>query len=445
MSYDLIVIGGGSGGVRMARWSAKLGAKVAIIERDRYGGTCVIRGCVPKKIMVIASHMGREIEAQKNFGWEIESARFRWETLHQNRETEVQRLSDIYARMLKEAGVEVLRGQARLLSQSEVQVGSQRIQGRHIVLATGARPVLPDIPGKELLLTSDHFFQQSSQAKTVALVGAGYIGVELAGIYHGLGTKTHLIGREDRVLNRFDRETARFLTERMKKRGIEMHLGESVVSASPCPEGVRLRLSSGGELEVECAIATVGRVPNTEDLGLNELGVSMTPEGRVQVDDDFQTSLKGVYALGDVSNRVHLTPLATAQGMLLAEKLFTDQKKEAFDTRCIPTAVFSDPPMATVGLTEEQCRRRQIEIQCFRAEFRPLKHSISKLDEKTFIKLIVEKATQKVLGCHLVGDDAPEILQGFAVAIKMGATKADFDGTLGIHPTSAEELVTLRS
>lgn len=444
--YDLVVIGGGSGGVRASRWAAQLGAKVAIVEKDQFGGTCVIRGCVPKKIMVIASHLSQEIATQKNFGWSIEKAKFSWQKLKQSRDKEVERLSGIYEGLLGKAGVDVIHGEARISSPSEVTVGSTRLMTKNILIATGSRPRCPDIEGSEHILTSDGFFHEETQAQRVVLIGAGYIGVELAGIYHGLGSETHIVAKDHRVLNRFDDEVSFFLTEALKQKGLHLHLETKVESVKKVDKGYEVNLDTGKCVSADRVIASIGRIPNTTNLGLSELGVKLDHQGSIVTDENMQTNVEGIYALGDVANKLNLTPVATAEAMWLAEKLFAknSNSKEKFDYDGIPTAVFSEPPVATVGLTEQKCKERKIEYKCYKAQFRPLKHTISQLEERSFIKLIVDKKTDRVLGCHIVGDDSPEILQGFAVAIKMGATKAQFDQTIGIHPTIAEELVTLR-
>jgi glutathione reductase (NADPH) len=442
--YDLIVIGGGSAGVRAARWSAGLGARVAIVEKERFGGTCVLKGCVPKKIMVIASHFAQELEAYKNYGWSASSPRFSWETLRKNREAETERLSEIYHDLLIQKGVEIFSGEARFVGEREIEVKGERLKAKHLLIATGGHPAVPNIPGREHLLTSDDFFKEEHQARSIALIGAGYIGVELAGVYHGLGSETHLIGKSHIVLPRFDHEAASFLTERLRLKGMHLHLGCEVKAVHKEKHGLRVEMRSGEDIAVEKVFVSTGRRPNTQGLNLEAVGIECRSDGRVSVDENMQTSMPGVYALGDVANTLNLTPVATAEGMWISEYLFGKKPEAPFDDRLVPTAVFSNPEVASVGWTEEHCQSRGKTYTCFKTRFRPLKHSISKLEERTFMKLLVEKESDRILGCHIVGEGAGEILQGFAVAIKMGATKKDFDLTLGIHPTSAEEMVTLR-
>lgn len=443
--YDLIVIGAGSGGVRLARMSAGLGAKVAVIESRYLGGTCVNVGCVPKKLFVYGAHVSDELEDAAGYGWNIPNndVSFDWPTLVANKNTEIERLNGIYQRMLENAGVTIIEGTASLKDSHTVVVGQEEYRAKHITVATGSWPVVPDIPGKECILTSNEMFYLPQLPKTATVWGGGYIAVEFAGILAGLGVETTLLYRGDLFLRGFDGDIRRFAEQEMRKKGINLQFGVTIESVES--EGVhyRVNLSTGESITTGLVMAATGRRALVDGLGLSELGIELSQSGHVVVDDHFQTSVPSVTALGDVVGTPQLTPVALAQGMVLSRRLFGDGQGD-MDYSAIPTAVFCQPNIGTVGLTEEDAEAAGYHTRIYRSEFRPMKHTLSGRDERCMMKLVVDDVTDKVLGAHMVGPDAGEMTQGLAVAIKAGATKAQFDSTLGIHPTSAEEFVTMR-
>ena len=443
--YDLLVIGGGSGGVRSARWAAGLGAKVAICEDDRYGGTCVLRGCIPKKLMVYASHFADEVETAKDFGWDIEINSHNWAAFKESRDNELTRLSGLYEKMLSTNDVTVLKGRGIVAGPNSVQINSQLITAKSIVVAVGGQPWRPPIPGFEHAIDSDQFFELTEMPKKVVVAGGGFIGVEFACLLNHFGVEVHVVIRAEKILRGFDEEAALFLQNSMKTSGIHFH--ESTVFEKITKQGsgqLSVELSNGESITCETLITATGRIPKTENLGLESAGVKVNEKHAIVVDKFSQTNIPSIYAVGDVTNRVNLTPVALQEGMLVAENLF-NHKSEKMTYENIPSAVFSSPPLSTVGLTEEQCREAQREIEVFTSSFRPLKYTLGPRQIRTFMKMIVDKETHKVIGLHMVGDDAPEIMQGFAVALKAGATKEDFDQTIGIHPSSAEEFTTMRT
>jgi glutathione reductase (NADPH) len=443
--YDLIVIGAGSGGVRLARMSAGLGAKVAVIESRYLGGTCVNVGCVPKKLFVYGAHVSDELKDAAGYGWNIPNndVSFDWPTLVANKNTEIERLNGIYQRMLENAGVTIIEGTASLKDSHTVVVGQEEYRAKHITVATGSWPVVPDIPGKECILTSNEMFYLPQLPKTATVWGGGYIAVEFAGILAGLGVETTLLYRGDLFLRGFDGDIRRFAEQEMRKKGINLQFGVTIESVES--EGVhyRVNLSTGESITTGLVMAATGRRALVDGLGLSELGIELSQSGHVVVDDHFQTSVPSVTALGDVVGTPQLTPVALAQGMVLSRRLFGDGQGD-MDYSAIPTAVFCQPNIGTVGLTEEDAEAAGYHTRIYRSEFRPMKHTLSGRDERCMMKLVVDDVTDKVLGAHMVGPDAGEMTQGLAVAIKAGATKAQFDSTLGIHPTSAEEFVTMR-
>lgn len=443
---DLFVIGAGSGGVRAARVASRLGAKVVIAENHRFGGTCVIRGCVPKKLMVFAAHFRDDFEDAVGFGWSPTAPDFSWPKLINAKNGEISRLSDIYRRLLADAGVTSVEGTARVLAPDMVEVDGQRFKCRHILIATGGWPYKPDIPGMEHALTSNEVFELPEQPRRILIVGGGYIAVEFAGIFHGLGSEVTLSYRGEQILRGFDHDVRKHLADEMRNKGIAIALNSDVQAIHKRADG-RLDLTTSGlpgsDQPYDVVMFATGRVPNTAGLGLAAVDVKLDKQGGVIVDEFSSTNIAGIHAVGDVTNRIALTPVAIREGQALATTLFGNQPSSA-DHDCVPSAVFSQPPIGTVGLTEEEALARHGEIDIYTSRFRPMRHTLSGREERTLMKLIVDVASDKVLGAHMVGPDAAEIIQGIAIAVKMGATKADFDATVGIHPTAAEEFVTLR-
>jgi glutathione reductase (NADPH) len=441
--YDLFVIGGGSGGVRCARFSALFGAKVGVAEERYWGGTCVNVGCVPKKLFTYAAHFSEDVEAAKGFGWYMDQPGFDWPTLRDNKDTEINRLNGIYDRMLQNAGCDVFFERAVVADPHTVQLGEKKFTAKHILIATGSWPFMPDIPGKEHAITSNDVFHMESLPKTIVIVGGGYIAVEFAGIFHGLGTKVIQLYRGDMFLRGFDNEVRHLLAEEMAKKKIDVRFNEDITSIKRQGSGLHVDLKSGETVKAQMVMYSTGRVPLSGDMGIAEAGVDMAPNGAIKVDQHFQTSVPSIYALGDVIGKIQLTPVALAEGSVLAKHLFTDERPD-MDYDFIPTAVFSNPNIGTVGLSEEQAKEKYGKLRVYTSRFRALKNTLTGSDEQTFMKLVVDDASDRVVGCHMVGSDAGEIMQGIGIALKAGATKADFDSTIGIHPTSAEELVTMR-
>ncbi|PKO93261.1 MAG: glutathione-disulfide reductase [Betaproteobacteria bacterium HGW-Betaproteobacteria-10] len=443
--FDFFVIGGGSGGVRAARVAAGHGARVGIAENYRYGGTCVIRGCVPKKLLVQAAHYAEDFEDAAGFGWQLPPASFSWPTLVAAKEKEISRLSTIYQDLLDRSGVTVLHGDARFVDAHTVDVDGRRIRARHFLIATGGKPNRPAVPGIEHAITSDEAFDLPAFPKRLLIVGGGYIAVEFAGIFRGLGAEVTLSYRGDQILRGFDSDVRQHLQEEMLKKGIEISLGSNVTRLDRHSDGGINASFTEHRQAVETfdtVMYATGRVPRVDNLGLDAAGVELT-SGGIRVDANFRTSTAHIYAVGDVINGIALTPVAIREGAAVANSLFGPTPGSA-DLRLVPSAVFSQPPVGTVGLSEDEALQQFAAIDIYQSRFRPLRHTLTGRDERTLIKLIVCTADQRVLGAHMVGPDAPEIIQGLAIAIRMGATKADFDATLGIHPTSAEEFVTLR-
>lgn len=443
--YDLIVIGAGSGGVRLARMSAGRGARVAVVESRYLGGTCVNVGCVPKKLFVYGAHVRDELEDAAGYGWDVpmDGVSFDWPTLVANKNTEIERLNGIYGRLLENAGVTIIEGTASIKDPNTVVVDDKEYTTAHITVATGSWPVVPDIPGKECILTSNEMFYLPQLPRQALVWGGGYIAVEFAGILAGLGVETTLIYRGDLFLRGFDNDVRRFTEQEMRKKGVRLEFGVTIESVEAENSHYRVKLSNGDVMETGLVMAATGRRALVDGLGLTELGVELNASGHVVVDDYFQTSVPSVTALGDVIGTPQLTPVALAQGMVLSRRLFGDGEGE-MDYTAIPTAVFCQPNIGTVGLTEEESREAGHAVRIYRSEFRPMKYILSGRDERCLMKLVVDDVTDRVLGAHMVGPDAGEITQGLAVAIKAGATKSQFDSTMGIHPTSAEEFVTMR-
>ncbi|MDZ7825850.1 MAG: glutathione-disulfide reductase [Gammaproteobacteria bacterium] len=455
--YDLFVIGAGSGGVRASRFAAGYGARVGIAE-DRYlGGTCVNVGCVPKKLFVYASHFREDFHDSRGFGFEPGTPEFDWNRLRDNKNAEIERLNGIYAGLLDGSGVTLHRGRARLEDAHTIRIDDEVVTADRILIATGSWPFMPSIPGIEHAVTSNEMFYLDELPRRAAVVGGGYIAVEFAGILAGLGVDTTLIYRGPLFLRGFDTDVRAFVAEEMRKKGVKLRFDTDVSRIERRDDGsLRLHFSDesshgddsdlGGEtgtLEVDLALYATGRRPLTDGLGLEEVGVELKPGGAIAVDDHFRTSVDNIHALGDVIDRYQLTPVAITEGMAVAKTLFADTPTTV-DYDSIPTAVFCQPNIGTVGMTEEQARERCEAIAVYESVFRPMKLTLAGGDEKTLMKLIVDTTNDRVVGAHMVGPDAGEIIQGIGVAMKAGATKADFDATVGIHPTAAEEFVTMR-
>ena len=442
--FDLFVIGGGSGGVRAARMAAGLGARVALAESGRLGGTCVNVGCVPKKLLVYASHYSEALADAADFGWSVGAARFDWPSLRAHKDTEITRLNGVYAGLLEGADVTTIRGRARLTGAHSVDVGGEAHSAAHILLATGARPKRASIEGHELAQISDDLFAWDDMPRRIVVAGGGYIATELACVLHGLGADVHLVHRREEVLRGFDADVRSHLTLELRKRGLHMHMNRTIERITPSGEGRHVVLSNGKVLEVDVVLSVMGRESNTEGLGLADLGVELNDGGAVRVDDGYCMNISSVFAVGDLIGRAQLTPVALAEGMFVAHELF-GQGGVPVDYDLVPTAVFSQPEVGTVGLPEHEARLRYPELRVFRSNFRPMKYTLGRRDTRALVKLLVDGASDRVVGCHIVGPDAGEITQGVAIAMKAGATKRDFDTTLGIHPTLAEELVTMRA
>ena len=446
--YDMITIGGGSGGVRASRFAAgQYGVKTAVVENLRIGGTCVMRGCVPKKLLVYGAHFAEDFEDAAGYGWDAGAPAFDWPRLIANKNKELDRLEGVYHRLLRDAGVNELTGTGRVIDAHTVEVagpdGTRTCTAKYILIATGGWPSLPDTPGIEHAITSNEALDLEALPKRVAIVGGGYIAVEFAGIFNGLGAETHVIIRAENILRGFDPAVRDTLHEEMVKKGVSIHQETTVQSIEKTASGYSLRLNDDDILEVDAVMYATGRAPNTKGLGLEQAGVTLTAKGAVVVDDHFKTNVDSIYALGDVIDRVQLTPVALAEGMAVAHTLFGG-KPTTVDYADIPTAVFSTPPVGTVGLTEDEARKNH-DVVIFQSHFRPMKYTLSGRDERTMMKMIVDKKTDRVLGCHMVGLDAAEMTQALGIALKAGATKAHFDATIGIHPTAAEEWVTMRT
>jgi glutathione reductase (NADPH) len=443
-TYDLVVIGGGSGGVRAARIAAGYGAKVAICEEYRYGGTCVIRGCVPKKLMVHAAHFHEEFIDSEHYGWQSEVNGFDWATLIGNKDKEIDRLNKIYETLLSNAGVEILYGSASLKDANTVLIDGQELHTDKVLIATGGTPFVPRISGIEHAITSNEVFHLDTKPESAIVVGGGYIAVEFAGIFNGLGVDTHLLYRGEQILRGFDDSVRDHLAKEIVKKGIDLRLEADIVSIKQTEDGRKeVALGCGDILTVDCVLYATGRIPNTSGLGLENVGVKLGLKHQILVDEHSRTNIENIYAVGDVTDRIALTPVATMEGHAFADTVFGNKPRVA-DHSNVPSAVFSQPPVATVGLTEHQARAEYASIDTYSSEFRILKHTLTDNQERTFMKLVVNAENDQVLGAHMVGADAAEIMQGVAIAIKAGAKKADFDATVGIHPSSAEEFCTMR-
>ena len=444
--FDLFVIGAGSGGVRAGRFAAGFGARVAVAESRYLGGTCVNVGCVPKKLLVYGAHFSEEFEQAKSFGWSVSEPEFDWATLIANKDKQIHHLNGIYRNLLVNSGVTLLEGHARLTGPNQVEVNGQSYTAEHILIATGGWPQVPDIPGREHAITSNEAFFLPQLPKRIIVVGGGYIAVEFASIFHGLGAETTLMYRGEMFLRGFDGSIRQHLHEELVKNGMDVRFNADIERIEKLDDGsLEVFLKDGSKANADCVFYATGRRPMLDNLGLENVDVKLNKDGFVQVDDNYQTSEPSILALGDVIGRVQLTPVALAEGMAVARRLFKPEDYRAVDYRHIPTAVFSLPNIGTVGLTEEEARKAGHEVQIFESRFRPMKLTLTDNQERTLMKLVVDANTDVVLGCHMVGPDAGEIVQSLAIALKAGATKRVFDDTIGVHPTLAEEFVTMRS
>jgi glutathione reductase (NADPH) len=442
--FDLFVIGGGSGGVRAGRISGGYGARVAVAEEYRYGGTCVIRGCVPKKLLVYGSQFAHDFEDAAGFGWTLGERSFDWATMIANKDREIARLEGIYRKLFENAGAKTFDGRATLKDAHTVLIGDKAVTADKILIATGGHPVKPAVPGAELMITSNEAFHLKEQPKRIVIVGGGYIALEFAGIFNGFGSKVTVLYRGEQVLRGFDEDIRDHLAGEIRKSGIDLKCKTDLTKIEKAKDGALLvHLTDGSMLEVDAVLAATGRKPNTAGLGLEVLGVNTDAEGAVVVNEYSRSSVENIYAVGDVTNRINLTPVAIREGHCFADTVFGNKPRSP-DHADVPAAVFSQPPVGTIGLSETDARAKYGEVDVYRTSFRPLKATISGRDERVMMKLVVDAKTDRVVGAHMVGEAAGEIMQGIAIAIKAGAKKADFDATIGIHPTAAEEFVTMR-
>lgn len=448
MTYDfeLFVIGAGSGGVRAARFSASYGARVAVAESRYLGGTCVNVGCVPKKLLVYGAHFAEDFEQAQGFGWSLGQTSFDWTTLITNKNREIDRLNDIYRNLLINSGVTLLEGHARIVDDNTVELGGKLYSAKHILIATGGWPHIPQVPGHEHAIGSNEVFFLEQLPKRVLVIGGGYIAVEFASIFNGLGTQTSLLYRGDLFLRGFDQAVRLHLQEELTKRGLDLQFNSDIARIDKQVDGsLHATLKDGRVIEADCIFYATGRRPMLDNLGLENTHVELDERGYIKVDEHYQSSTPSILAIGDVIGRVQLTPVALAEGMAVARRLFKPEQYRTVDYQMIPTAVFSLPNIGTVGLSEEQAKEEGYNVTVFESRFRPMKLTMTESQERTLMKLVVDTETDRVLGCHMVGPEAGEIVQGLAVALKAGATKQIFDDTIGVHPTAAEEFVTMRT
>jgi glutathione reductase (NADPH) len=441
--FDLLVIGAGSGGVRASRIAAGHGARVAVVEEFRVGGTCVIRGCVPKKLLVYGSHFAEDLDDARRFGWHIEGRRFDWPTLRDNVAAEVDRLNGLYQNTLDNNKVTTLIGHARLIDAHTVQVNGQHHTADTILIATGARPFLPDVPGADLGITSNEVFHLPELPRRMVIAGAGYIATEFAGVFHELGVDVTLINRSETILRGWEPALADRLLQISLAKGLNVKLNCRLERVEKTNDDLRLHFTDGKTLDTDVVMWALGRVPNVDGLGLDEAGVALNDKGAIAVDDDNRTNVPNIYAVGDVTDRVQLTPVAIREGHSVADRLYGGRNWHV-DYSAIPSAVFSNPPLGSVGLTEAQARNAYGEVKIYTSDFRPMKNVLADRHERALYKLVVDAASDRVVGAHMIGPDAPEILQAVAIAVKAGLTKAQFDDTMALHPTMSEELVLMR-
>lgn len=442
--YDLFVIGAGSGGVRAARIAAMHGARVGICEDSRLGGTCVIRGCVPKKLLTYAAHFSEDFEDARAYGWQVPEVSFSWPELIRAKDREIDRLEAVYGRLLIDAGVTLYRARGRLLDSHTVQLDDATIRADRILVAAGGHPWVPDFEGREHVITSNEAFHLEDLPPRVVVVGGGYIACEFSGIFNGLGAEVQQVYRGDAVLRGFDHDVRRVLGREMARKGVKFHFESNVERVSPVAGGLQAHLDDGTVLETDCVMYATGRVPNSRGLHLLDAGVEVRADGSIPVDEYSRTNVPNIFAVGDITHRLNLTPVAIHEGHAFADSEFGGRRRPV-DHEFVPSAVFSQPPVGTVGFSEHDARYHYGDLDVYRSEFTPMKHSLSGRQEQALMKLIVERGGKRVVGVHMVGPDAPEIVQGFAVAVKSGLTKQEFDATIGIHPTAAEELVTMRN
>ncbi|MGV1014331.1 MAG: glutathione-disulfide reductase [Methyloceanibacter sp.] len=443
--YDLFVIGAGSGGVRAARLASELGAKVGVAEEYRIGGTCVIRGCVPKKLLVYGSRYAGEIEDARGFGWTCQGLHFDWPTLIHNVRREVDRLNGAYTRTLEKAGVDRFLTRASLDDPHRIKLAGRDgpVSTKTVLIATGSHPFIPDVPGREHFITSNECFELEELPKSIAIVGAGYIGMEFASIFAGLGVAVTVLHRGDQILRHFDDDLRDGLAAAMRDRGVDLRMNADIASLEKEQSGFRVNLKQGDSTTADLVMAATGRLPSTMNFGLQQVEVELGWNGHIVVDAFSKSSVDNIYAVGDVTDRAQLTPVAIREATAFAETLFNDNPISV-DHGFIPTAVFSEPEIGTVGFTEQKAREMCRSVDIYKASFKPLRATVSGRDEKMLMKLVIDGETDKVLGCHMLGPDAAEIVQMAAIALKLGATKAQFDATMALHPTAAEELVTMR-
>lgn len=441
--YDLLVIGAGSGGVRAARMAAAKGVRVAIVEEKYFGGTCVNVGCVPKKLLVYGSQFSEEFKQAEGFGWKVGEVEHHWNTLIENKNTEIERLNAIYIKLLNNAGVSIIRGRAYITSSHSVNVGEQNISAEKILIAVGGKPSPASFKGAEHCFNSDQAFYLAERPERVAVVGSGYIGLEFAGIFNGLGSQVHVLARSQ-VLRGYDEAVAQFAKQEIAKKGIDIKEQCEIVSIEKSSGALLCQLSNGESILVDGVMYAAGRTPVTDNLGLENTAVKLRDNGTIIANEQFQTAEPSIFALGDVIGTPELTPVALAQAMVFVDQQYGEGKR-TMQYEFIPTAIFCQPNIAFVGLSEQEAKAKGLACDVYTSEFRAMKHTLSVSDERTFIKLLVDKNSEKVLGLHVVGAEAGEVVQGFAVAIQAGLTKSAWDETIGIHPTMAEELVTMRT
>ena len=442
--YDLFVIGGGSGGIRAARLSSSFGARVAIAEEKYLGGTCVNVGCVPKKLFFYASYFSEEFNHAQSYGWYHNNNRFVWNDLIKNKNKEIERLNGIYQKILDDSNVKVFEEHAKIIDPHTIKINNENITTKYIMIATGGWPYVPNIEGKELAITSNEAFFLETLPNKIIIVGGGYIAVEFASIFKGLNIETSLIYRGPLFLRGFDKDLREVLSNEMEKKGINLIFNKDIKKIKKINTEISAELDDGQKLMADQVMFATGRRPNCSNIGLDEVGLKLDADGAIEINSNYQTNISSIYAVGDVTNRINLTPVALAEGSIVANNLFNNTSKIA-SYENIPTCVFSQPNIATVGLTEDEARKKYKDITVYKSLFTPLKLTLTQSNEKSFIKLITNKKTNLVIGAHMVGENAGEIMQGIAIAIKAGATKDIFDSTIGIHPTLAEEFVTMRN